>query len=534
MNDEEMKVIFEELNKKRKGYQPLYGFPESKRGAEYFDARTNCVLDYCGKDKSYLVLGSNLGYTAFGIVRAGGKAKGVEGNKGLVDYCNDKLKVYYKCDKSNPIFIHSEIFKWFETNEEKFDCVISFMVLHNLLKSHTMQQILELVNNMADKTDCLIVQSRHKQWCRDGFNISFPDVPKFIVEHTKFTSYEIITDGKNPKIAIGLPLWAFKKEAKKIEPVRKEIKKTGLLKYKHPVVFLAAQGKCGKGYMAGMVKHSLVERMPDGKVKEMGKAAHEWLVRGMEGVTLIGWFDPIEKVKSVYPGCVKVSLEEAMNKAENVWNRRSLPILEEHTKDGPFIDAESRFIVIYYYLVKKYIHPDSMRIIIMRRPLESIAWHNCRHGAMKIVPGRNGNRIHTGNLVHPWGNNNVTITPYEIGKATQQELNVWYTFEMEERKKKVRDYFPDVDIMEWDMEKDSPSFERWYELLDFLSVPHRKLTMKPRLENLISVNKLVHPGPIRCHKHCPDIEPCTEEFFRKKVQEHKVIMNPNKRPDFMF
>jgi len=221
MSDEEeikMKAIFEELNKKRKGYQPLYGFPESKPGAQYFDARTNCVLDYCGKDKSYLVLGSNLGYTVFGIVRSGGKAVGVEGSKALVDYCNDKLKVYYRCDESNPIFIFSEVFKFFESNKREFDCIIAFMLLHNLLKSHSLKETLTLVDKMADKTNCLIVQSRHKPWCRDGkkFNeeavqISFPDVPKYIVEHTKFNSYEIIADGKNPKIAIGLPLWALRK-----------------------------------------------------------------------------------------------------------------------------------------------------------------------------------------------------------------------------------------------------------------------------------------------------------------------------------
>jgi len=213
-----MEAIFEELNKKRKGYQPLYGFPESKPGAQFFDARTNCVLDYCGRDKSYLVLGSNLGYTVFGIVRAGGKAIGVEGSKPLVDYCNDKLKVYYECDESNPIFIFSDVFDYFKNNYQKFDCIIAFMLLHNILKNHTLKETLGLVDKMADRTDCLIVQSRHKQWCRDGkrFNeeivcMKFQDVPKYIVEHTKFTNYEVIADGKNPKIAIGLPLWAFRR-----------------------------------------------------------------------------------------------------------------------------------------------------------------------------------------------------------------------------------------------------------------------------------------------------------------------------------
>jgi len=313
-----------------------------------------------------------------------------------------------------------------------------------------------------------------------------------------------------------------------------------LIKYKHPVVFLAAQGKCGKGYLAGMIKHILKEKMPDGSVKEMGKAAHEWLVRGMQGGILWGWASPTKELRAKYSQYQRFSLENAMQGAERVWRVRSLPILEEYTKDGPYIDAESRFIVIYYYLAKKYIHPDSMRIIIMKRPLESIAWHNCRHGAMKDL---GGGRIHTGNLVPPWGDNNVTITPYEIVPYRQQDLNIWYTFEMEERKKKLRDYFPDVNITEWDMETDAPSIKRWSELLEFLSVPHRKLAMKSSFEKIISVNRIMHPGPIRCHKHLkhlikcsqrPDMEPCTEEFFRKKVQEYKVIMNPNPRPDFMF
>lgn len=304
-----------------------------------------------------------------------------------------------------------------------------------------------------------------------------------------------------------------------------------LIKYKHPVVFLAAQGKCGKGYMGTMLGYSFLEKMEDGSEKEMGKAVHEWLVKGMNGGMLWEWASPIEEFRIKYPQYQKFSVENAIENSKRVWETRSLPILEEYTKNGPFIDAESRFIVIYYYLVKKYIHPDSMRIIIMKRPLGSIAWHNCRHGGMKDL---GGGKIHIGNLVPPWGNNNVTITPYEIEKATQQELNVWYTFEMEERKKKVRNYFPDVNIMEWDMEKDSPSLERWNELLGFLSVPHRKLTMESRLENLILENKIMHPGPIKCDKHCPDMEPCTEEFFRKKIQEYKVIMNPNSRPDFMF
>jgi len=41
--------------------------------------------------------------------------------------------------------------------------------------------------------------------------MNFLDIPKYIVEHTKFASYETIADGRNPKIAIGLPLWALRK-----------------------------------------------------------------------------------------------------------------------------------------------------------------------------------------------------------------------------------------------------------------------------------------------------------------------------------
>ena len=212
--DEETERInkaYEMIVSQRKGYQPIYGFPENKVGAEkFFERRVQIILDYCGRDKSYLVLGCNLGYTAFGIVRAGGRAVGVDGDRGAIDFCNYPLKVHYRCEESNPIFVTSDVFKFFDTNEQSFDCITALMLLHNVLKNHTMQQTLELVNKMADKTDCLIVQSRHVQWCRDGFDMIYTDVPRFIVEHTKFNSYEIITDGKNPRIAIGLPLWAFK------------------------------------------------------------------------------------------------------------------------------------------------------------------------------------------------------------------------------------------------------------------------------------------------------------------------------------
>jgi len=286
------------------------------------------------------------------------------------------------------------------------------------------------------------------------------------------------------------------------------------IKLKNPVVFLAAQGKCGKLYMARMLKIT----------KGIGMSTHEWLVRGMVGGVLWGWTEPTEELLKISPYYKQFSVGSSMQRAENVWKSRSLPILYEFTEEGPFIDGESRFIVIYYYLAKKYLHPDSMKIILMRRPLDSIAYQNCRHGAYSISTRSDGSIItYTGNLIFPWGNNNLTVMEKNIKEASPMECSVWYTYEMEERKKKLHEYFPEVSIMEWDMETDSSNIQSHEKLHHWLGVtPHKNY------KKLVEKNIIIHLGPDKLK------EKCTIEQAREIIKEYKIVRNPKTRPEFML
>ena len=85
------------------------------------------------------------------------------------------------------------------------------MLLHNILKQYTLVDVLKIVDSAAAVSPMLVMQSRHKQWCRDGVDITFEEVPQYIVDHSDYQSYEVIANGKNPRLALGLPIWVFKR-----------------------------------------------------------------------------------------------------------------------------------------------------------------------------------------------------------------------------------------------------------------------------------------------------------------------------------
>ena len=126
-----------------------------------------------------------------------------------------------------------------------------------------------------------------------------------------------------------------------------------LIKFKNPVVFVAAHAKSGKRYLATMLKYA----------EGVSKGTHEYVARYIWRDTIWGFAEPTEELKKLSPFYAQFTLEKSMKQAEMFWTKRSMVLLKEWTEDGMVIDADSRFLVIYYYLVKKYIHPDSIRII---------------------------------------------------------------------------------------------------------------------------------------------------------------------------
>jgi len=304
-----------------------------------------------------------------------------------------------------------------------------------------------------------------------------------------------------------------------------------LHKYKYPLIFMGAQGKCGKVYMAAMLKSAITysefsEKHNKVINKEYGKCSHEWFVRQMGTHDIIGWHEPTKYLIDKYPAYRRYKFENALTKCQNMWNTYTIPKINEYITKGMMVDAESKFLVLSYYFIKRYIHPDSMKIIIMRRPLHSIAYHNCRVAGYKLM--KTGT-YYLGNLIPPWCKNNLTVPHIPIEEITQQELNVWYAVEMEERKKAIRNYFPDVDIMEWDMETDTKSQDSLDRLLEFVSSKHQKLKPTPWMRKTINKQVVIHLGPTKCKTACPDKEHCTEDTFKELVNNHKIIYNPEAR-----
>jgi hypothetical protein len=73
------------------------------------------------------------------------------------------------------------------------------MLFHNILKFYDNTDLIRLINTIADKSPCMIMQTRHQP------------TPGFIIENTNFTKYEKIADGCDPVIALRFPLWAFRR-----------------------------------------------------------------------------------------------------------------------------------------------------------------------------------------------------------------------------------------------------------------------------------------------------------------------------------
>jgi hypothetical protein len=286
-----------------------------------------------------------------------------------------------------------------------------------------------------------------------------------------------------------------------------------LLKLKNPVVFLAAQAKCGKLYMARMLKHT----------EPIGKTTHERLVRGTPIDVMYGWAGPTEELKKLAPFYSKFTLEYSKKTTEHLWKNKSIPTLKEFTQNGIFVDADTRFLAIYYWLAKKYIHPDSMKILVMRRPLESIAHQHCRHGGYRQIQWDGYLMTFLKNEPLPWGYNNVTVMKKNIVDATPMECCIWYVHELEKRKDLLRSYFPDVEIRDWDMEYCSGRKESWEDLLYWL-----KLKATPKLWELVKENPIIHLGP---DKYNGEI---TLAMAGSVEDAYKVVLNNRKRPEFML
>jgi len=210
--------------------------------------------------------------------------------------------------------------------------------------------------------------------------------------------------------------------------------------------------------------------------------------------------------------------QKGIDAAEEIWQQRSIPTLNSYT-DKPYIESDARFLTVAYYYACRDIPHDRLRIIMLYRNKARIALGNCRAGGYHKWHKNNKVNVHT--LVYPLGTANITILPKPFDKMSAMELAVWGVFETIERQRRFKEVYPTVPTMDWDMDKDSPSFAKWYDLLGFLG-----LKMTPRLAKMIKENPKINTTfgkAARFPEH-------TLEEAEEAVANHKVVFNPNPRP----
>ena len=212
------KAEIEHVIKTRSFYQPIVGFLGStKHNEKKFRDRLEAILDSSGKG-SFLIGGSNIGYNAFEIVRVGGnRVVGVEVKKENVEFCN-LLAKYHGFSSDNPLFVNNTIHGFLKKTSSTFDYSILLMVFHHIFKEHLIPQCLETMSLLATKSKYTFLSSRDKPWMKEKLNITYKEIPEYLIANTEFTNWEEIPMPRRknsgvPDIAFGLPIWKLWKES---------------------------------------------------------------------------------------------------------------------------------------------------------------------------------------------------------------------------------------------------------------------------------------------------------------------------------
>jgi hypothetical protein len=200
------------LSEARKQYQPIVGFPKAcdkKGGFKFFYDRIRSIADYCGWNSSYLVGGCANGFSCFELAKMGAPVLGVDNGSGR--HCGnwkevaEATRVFYSYDPSNPRFIEGKFPEFYDTFQMHPEWVVMLMVLHNMLKSMKITDVLEMIDRIYDIVQHgFIMTTRTAQW-----GLSAEKIPAFITSYTKFEKYEQVPGFEGKKF--GLPIWAFLK-----------------------------------------------------------------------------------------------------------------------------------------------------------------------------------------------------------------------------------------------------------------------------------------------------------------------------------
>ena len=145
------------------------------------------IIGHCGevRDKSFLDIGSNLGYFCLELAKHGAKTFGIETDLHRVEVARCIAK---KLDLTDIMFFNDDAMEFVEITPVEFDYIILLNVFHHIL-IHDEPGGWRMFDKLINSTDGVFVMMRNSM--RDWSLCSHPrEIPQTIVATTAATNYK--------------------------------------------------------------------------------------------------------------------------------------------------------------------------------------------------------------------------------------------------------------------------------------------------------------------------------------------------------
>ncbi len=172
-------------------YQPVGGFEHktAEKRVKGFERILGTITDHCGDitGKSFLDIGSNLGYFCFKLTELGAQTTGIELDNRRTELC--------KCvaardgfNPTNPYFLNGNVVEFVDSITEDFDYVLLLNVFHHILV-HDEPGGWRMFDKLINSTHGVFIMMRNS--LRDWSLCPHPrGIPEAIVSTTSATNYK--------------------------------------------------------------------------------------------------------------------------------------------------------------------------------------------------------------------------------------------------------------------------------------------------------------------------------------------------------
>ncbi len=185
---------FDWVSRLKKTYQPVKGFEhkiDSKR-IEGFEKILGTITNHCGdvRDKSFLDIGSNLGYFCLELAKQGAQTFGVETDSRRVEVSKCLAK---KFDIETAMFFNEDAIWFVENTLVEFDYIILLNVFHHILVQDE-ERAWVMFNKLIDTSSGVFVMMRNslKDWTLCDRKSEIPEAVVRVSNATNFVAYPAV------------------------------------------------------------------------------------------------------------------------------------------------------------------------------------------------------------------------------------------------------------------------------------------------------------------------------------------------------